>query len=357
MNIKINLIFKSICEYILITKSLFKRNKFIVIKNKNFQKGFDIVYSIPIGWISKRIDFFSSEIIKILNEIPLVEYGLNYLNKDENNEFNNLFNQLSLGNQNIEKLNASNNLNFNSALELLKNKSIEFDFNHEFLDIYEDDLKYGFIQINNLFKFIEKALELFDLDYLIQVFNWKNFEKFISYILLENDYFVVNNFRFSLKNINITKNSVHIISKTTRKLQKRFEIDIVGVKNNFILFIDAKYWANNKDLSSELSKASLYQKKRVELISSNKNSIELLFEKLMMNPKYSQYSNSIQKLKSFKLYPIIVHTNSNYKKISDYGIPLVPINQFTNFIQDFNENMDKYCSIELKDIQIQTILK
>ena len=61
-----------------------------------------------------------------------------------------------------------------------------------------------------------------ELDEILQKYDWKFFEGFVSDVFKENDFQTKLNFRF----------------KTT----KRFEIDVVAARNNKIFCIDCKWW-------------------------------------------------------------------------------------------------------------------
>ncbi|MEM5792842.1 MAG: NERD domain-containing protein [Candidatus Aenigmatarchaeota archaeon] len=74
--------------------------------------------------------------------------------------------------------------------------------------------------------------------------NWKDFEDFISKILEKNEYRVLKNFRF--------------------KTFRRYEIDIVSIKDDLALLIDCKRWCSGRYKKFQLKESSKKQMKRVE---------------------------------------------------------------------------------------------
>jgi len=78
--------------------------------------------------------------------------------------------------------------------------------------------------ITMCFQFLE--LDINQLSYLL---NYDGFEALIQEILSQNNYRTIKNFRFSDKS--------DLKYETS---QKRYEIDVIGIYQNFILVIDAK---------------------------------------------------------------------------------------------------------------------
>ena len=83
-----------------------------------------------------------------------------------------------------------------------------------------------------------------ELDDILQKYDWKFFEGFVSDVFKENDFQTKLNFRF----------------KTT----KRFEIDVVAARNNKIFCIDCKWWGKGRYKKYVLKKAIIKQETRVK---------------------------------------------------------------------------------------------
>ncbi len=105
-----------------------------------------------------------------------------------------------------------------------------------------------------------------ELDEILQRYDWKSFEEFVSDVFKENDFSTKLNFRF----------------KTT----KRHEIDIVAIKDNKIICVDCKWWGKGRYKKSGLKKAVTMQKNRVKEFKKylRKNSIEGLKSKPDVHP-------------------------------------------------------------------------
>ncbi len=93
---------------------------------------------------------------------------------------------------------------------------------------------------------MEKVLEKFD---------WRRFEDFISEIFVKNDFFVRQNFRF--------------------KTKRHYEIDIIAVRDAKVLLVDCKSWSSGRYKKAALKQAINDQKERVKEFSRfvNKNAI------------------------------------------------------------------------------------
>ena len=96
--------------------------------------------------------------------------------------------------------------------------------------------------------FITRCFNYLDLDInqLSYLLNYDGFEALIQEILSQNHYKTIKNYRFSDKS--------ELKYETS---QKRYEIDVIGIYQNFILVIDAKQW-KRKDSYSAMNKARIY---------------------------------------------------------------------------------------------------
>jgi hypothetical protein len=82
------------------------------------------------------------------------------------------------------------------------------------------------------------------VDELMSEFDWKGFESGVADIFSHNDFRTKLNFRF--------KNS------------KRYEIDLVAVRNNNVFCVDCKEWSMGRHKATALKTAVLKQEERVK---------------------------------------------------------------------------------------------
>ena len=194
---------------------------------------------------------------------------------------------------------------------------------------------------------------------LVSIFDWKYFEEFVEDILGNYGYKTTRNFRFSIDTNK--KRKYKLISKTTKKPQKRFEIDIVGIKNNSILFIDAKYWKKDQDHTAAISQAANTQSRRSAIFAEEPKAFEKLIQKFNINFQ-REYIKKIKAVKREKgalkdgkiwVYPIIIQTGVSRKKVNDYGVPIVLLDQLSDFMQNFSQNSRSFVKYKIKRINIQ----
>ena len=126
--------------------------------------------------------------------------------------------------------------------------------------------------------------------------DWRDFEGLVSQILLENGFEVE-------KNVILTK--------------PRMEIDVVGVKLNVVILIDCKHWKRYN--SSSLTSAV---KKQIE--------------------RTKQY---VAKTEGSMAVPVIVTLYQDKIDFID-KVPIVPIFQFSSFIDEFYGNIEEMKTIE-----------
>ena len=182
-----------------------------------------------------------------------------------------------------------------------------------------------------------KYLEL-DIKNLSELVDYNGFEALIQEILLRNNFKAIKNFRFSDKS-----NFKSITS------QKRYEIDVIGIYQSFILIIDAKQW-KRKDSFGAINKAANLQYRRVKALKKNPEAFSNLIQKLLgVNPKVKRYL-------PFKSIPAMVSLEDNSIKLNDNQVPLVSIYNFNAFLQELQKNLRYFKVIEINKVNIQTQL-
>lgn len=155
----------------------------------------------------------------------------------------------------------------------------------------------------------------FDIEEILELSTWKDFESFIEEILKEHDFTTAKNIRFR--------------EAITNKL---FEIDVLAVSYNFGFAIDCKKWKHRAGKRSSLRKAALMQKKRTIALKNIRDK----FLKI-------DIINEINK-KNLKIFPLIVTWANEDIDIIE-GIPIVPVSKFNQYILKFDEFSDYLFSI------------
>lgn len=223
--------------------------------------------------------------------------------------------------------------------QLGKYELTDFLNNFEFLTREKGNYNKDYIAINKITFILQSITHLdFDLKSLSELLNYSGFEALISEILIKNNYTVINNFRFSDKS--------NFKSKTK---QGRYEIDVIGIKRNFILIIDAKQW-KHKDVFSSMNKAANLQYQRVLALEKNPE----IFSKLIYQLLGS--SPNIKNFLPFKLVPIMITLEYNGIKMNDNKVPLVSIMEFNSFLQEFQIHLDYINNIKISKVNVQTKL-
>lgn len=125
-----------------------------------------------------------------------------------------------------------------------------------------------------------------DIQTCSQLLTWKDFEAFTSEVLIKSDY--------------DTKVNIHLT-------KPRCQLDVVAVKNNFLLCIDCKHWRNY-----------------------SRSAIIPYIEKQVVRTRTFLVNN--KKIK--KALPMLVTLyDSNFKLIC--GVPVVPIKSLQSFLLEF----------------------
>ena len=131
-----------------------------------------------------------------------------------------------------------------------------------------------------------------------------------------NGYVSIRNYRFSVS-------------------QKRYEIDIIALKDKEIFLIDAKRWASKGLSPSALSKAALKQKHRVSELISDSNALSTLLSELKIRGSRETNQNNIRELKFYSVILVSANLSSIYcteENISKLSIStlssVIPIDLF-----------------------------
>lgn len=109
-------------------------------------------------------------------------------------------------------------------------------------------------------KTIEEALERFD---------WKEFEQIVEEIFKSNNFKTYRNFRF--------------------KTKRRYEIDLIAIRNNKIFCIDCKEWGKGRHKKTGLKLAVSKQKERLKELLKFIKVNPILQARLSLNPKCEFY--------------------------------------------------------------------
>ncbi len=223
--------------------------------------------------------------------------------------------------------------------QLNKYELTDFLNNFEFLTQEKGNYNKEYIAINKIQFILQCITHLdFDLKSLSELLNFSGFEALISEILIKNNYTVIKNFRFSDKS--------NFKSKTK---QKRYEVDVIGIKGGIILLIDGKQW-KHRDVFSSMNKAANLQYQRVLALEKNPEKFShLIFQLLGSSP-------NIKKFLPFKLIPIMVTLENNGIKMNDNQVPLISILEFNSFLQEFQSNLDYVKVIKISKVNVQSKL-
>ncbi|MHA1727195.1 MAG: hypothetical protein ACTSWY_00505 [Promethearchaeota archaeon] len=315
------------------------------------------LYYVPLNLVIKNLNTSLKNIEELIkfNE----DFGLEIINNCKEtirirSNFEKYYNNTS-PNQKIE---------FKSAIELIDKENGRSIINHDVIvePMINDTncAQSGYIHIKSVSNFAIIAIKYcHNIDRVLKIFNWKSFEDFIAQILQNfHGLKTITNFRFSMDKK--SRNKFIVISKSTKKRQKNFEVDIIALNNlqRFILFIDAKYWKINLDNGAALSTAGNLQKKRAEIFCSEKNAIRKLFESFGMNFQRSELLRIKKKKKTnnnhYWVYPMIVYAGSSLKKINYSGVPLVPFNELSDFLINFDVIKYSFIRYKIQKMQLQT---
>lgn len=211
----------------------------------------------------------------------------------------------------------------------------EFIAHFNFLSLKKGNYQ-SYIVINKILFIIEafKILEL-DIRQVSEIINYSGFEILVQEILSKNGYETIRNFRFSDKS-----------NFKSRALQKRYEIDILGIYSKFILIVDAKQW-KRKDSFSSLNKAADLQYQRAIALKKNPEIISKIIQDLLSRKPY------LKKKLPFLLIPMMVTLEDNSNRLNSNQIPLVSIYELNSFIQELHNNLQYFKIIKITKLNLQ----
>lgn len=136
-----------------------------------------------------------------------------------------------------------------------------------------------------------------DIEDVLEKYDWKKFENIIMQIFQESGFHTRQNFRF--------------------KTKKRYEVDVIAVKNNRIVCIDCKWWGRGRYKKSGLKSATIAQENRVKELRKFLKKNIIARNLFRITPKYS-------------LYPLLVtlHDEDVIKENETFVIPAWKLNKF-----------------------------
>lgn len=181
-------------------------------------------------------------------------------------------------------------------------------------------------KFETIFDCILNLQQKFNIEDILQAFSWQDFEYFLFQSLDALGFFTIRNFRFSDK-------------------KKRHEVDIISREGQKILFIDAKHWNTKTASSSALIKVAQEQVIRANHLVANPNIVGDLLNRLKVNLK--------QNFQPFKVYPIILVSSNIEKSRIVNGIPIFPVYQWGEFMQEFSKIEHDLKPIIIKRINFQ----
>jgi Holliday junction resolvase-like predicted endonuclease len=140
---------------------------------------------------------------------------------------------------------------------------------------------------------------------VVDLLTWKDFEGFVATILSENSYRCVESFR-----------------RRGNSLTQGMEIDVIGVKGDIIIAIDAKMWSIRSGKASALKKAAEKQKKRT---------LELTKELDRLSKKMRTLDEKV-----YRVFPVLVTWLVEEVELHE-GVPVVPIFKLNSFILELDQ--------------------
>ncbi len=151
-----------------------------------------------------------------------------------------------------------------------------------------------------------------DIEHVAKYLDWKEFEAFTKDILLLHDFRVHSRVRF----------------KSLKK--KRYELDLLAIRNSIVLCIDCKHWSSRVGKKYALKKA-----------------IEKQVERTIAYSKEMDFSKfNIQKKEDLQLMPLLI--SWLVEDIETYqNVPIVPIFQLSNFLNQIDSYMNEFKLISI----------
>jgi len=159
-----------------------------------------------------------------------------------------------------------------------------------------------------------KAISMgIDAESVVMNMTWKDFEGLVAQVLFENNYDYTESFR-----------------RRGNKLEEGMEIDVIGVKGDTMLVIDAKMWGLRRYKASALMEAVRKQIVRTERLAEH------------LDPLMKRIPN--MKPRQYHLYPIMVTWLVEDVKLHE-GVPVVPVFKLNSFLQELTHFQDMVISI------------
>lgn len=128
-------------------------------------------------------------------------------------------------------------------------------------------------------------------------FDWKDFEGTVREIFSQSNFRIKNNFRF--------------------KTRRRFEIDLIAVRWDFVFCVDCKRWSGGREKSWSISKAARDQEGRTKELKKF----------LKSNP----IAKRIMKVSGGRFVPMLV-TLHQERILKEGGTYVVPVGKLNSFI-------------------------
>ncbi|MHA2600661.1 MAG: hypothetical protein AM324_000840 [Candidatus Thorarchaeota archaeon SMTZ1-83] len=151
---------------------------------------------------------------------------------------------------------------------------------------------------------------------VVSLLSWKDFEGLVAGILAENDYLCVESFR----------------RRGTSRIQG-MEIDVIGVRGERIVAVDAKMWGIRSGKSSALKSAAERQRERTAHLCGE---IESLASKIGGLPRGT-----------YALTPILVTWLVEEVTFNE-GVPIVPVFKLNSFILEVSNYEDMIVCYECR---------
>jgi hypothetical protein len=191
-------------------------------------------------------------------------------------------------------------ISVNDFTAVTKSNDIE---SQKILDIYiklgigtKQREKYYFEDGDKLKAAIELIKNGIPLDEISIVLHWRDFEGLVAEILSSKDFAILRNFTLT---------------------KPRMEIDVIGIRLGIAMLIDCKHWKNSS-------------------LSSLRN---------MVKKQIDRTKHYVSKTPGAIAVPVIV---TLYRDKVDFidSVPIVPIFQFSSFVDEFYGNLDQMQTIQ-----------
>ncbi|MFX0018320.1 MAG: hypothetical protein ACFFDL_05210 [Promethearchaeota archaeon] len=207
--------------------------------------------------------------------------------------------------------------------------------NFDFISIKKGPYN-NYYAINKIL-FIIEAINILKLDIknLSNLIDYNGFEYLIQEILMKNGYKTIKNYRFSDKS--------YFRKKTN---QSKYEIDVIGLEQGYLLLIDAKQW-KKRDVYSMINKAANLQYQRALVLQKNPELLSSLVQSLIGK------NGNLKIRMPIIIIPLIVTFEENWIKISENFVPLVSIYRFNSFLQELRNNLSYFKTLKISKISFQ----